>query len=110
MSITVSIESSDLTRAIRQLERAKDKRLEKVRSVIFISTLNIETTAKDIVPIITGRLKGSIHSSWTNDRLTGNVSTNVIYASSVERRKPYMKPAADIELRRFEMQMKQALR
>jgi hypothetical protein len=47
--------------------------------------------AVDIVPVDTGRLRNSL--TYDSDETTAIIGTNVEYAPTVEKRKPYITPA-----------------
>lgn len=59
--------------------------------------LLIETTAKELAPVDTGRLRASIHY----DKASGTVGTNVTYAPYIElgtrrmRAQPFLFPASE---------------
>ena len=104
--ITIEITSTELDKTLRALERAKDKRIGRVKEVIHVSAINVERKAKKFVPILTGRLESSIAEHgirFENNKLTAIVETKVIYAAFVEfgtskqRKQPYMFPAARLE-------------
>lgn len=79
------------------------------------ATLQIEAGAKAKVPYITGTLRRSIHSVFSNGGLTGIVGPSVLYGKFVEfgtRRmgaRPYMRPAAEQVLPGFAAAVKRAL-
>ncbi len=104
--VTIEITSTELDRTLRALEKAKDKRIVRVKEVIELSAKNVERKAKRFVPVKTGNLRASIAKDgirFENNKLTAIVETKVIYAAFVEfgtskqRKQPYMFPAARLE-------------
>lgn len=59
---------------------------ERIRSAITSATSIVQTSAKNQVPVITGRLRNSIHMKVTGygEETVGKVYTNVEYAPYVE--------------------------
>jgi hypothetical protein len=60
-------------------------------------TVQVETAAKRLCPVDTGRLRSSItHSIEADSRgLAGIVGTDVDYAEPVELTQPFLRPALD---------------
>lgn len=114
--ITIEITSASLDKTLRALEKAKDKRLDRVKRVIHVSAINVERKAKKFVPVLSGRLRSSISNRTEDDGLTGIVETDVIYASFVEfgskrgRKQPFMAPAARLEEVNFREAIAKALK
>jgi len=74
---------------------------QKVKANMEKACLLVETDAKRICPVDTGRLRASlVHEIETGkDEITGKVGTNVEYASNVEfgtskqSAQPYLRPS-----------------
>jgi HK97 gp10 family phage protein len=79
------------------------------------STFDVEARAKQLSPVLTGTLRRSIHSVFTNGGLTGICGPSVDYSIFVEmgtRRmaaRPYMRPAAELVLPKFADELKRIL-
>jgi len=79
------------------------------------STFEIEAKAKQVVPVLTGTLRRSIHSVFENDGKTGICGPSVEYGIYVEfgtrhmAARPYMRPAAEAVLPHFAEQLKALL-
>lgn len=79
------------------------------------ATFEIEAGAKAKTPVLTGTLRRSIHSVFSNGGLTGIVGPSVLYGKFVEfgtRRmgaRPFMRPAAEQVLPKFAAAVKRAL-
>jgi HK97 gp10 family phage protein len=77
---------------------------------------SIEADAKSKVAVDTGTLRRSIHTVLSNGGLTGTVGPSVRYGLYVElgtRRmgaRPYLRPAAEVNLPKFAAAMRAALR
>lgn len=80
------------------------------------ATFDIEARAKARTPVLTGTLRRSIASVFSNGGLTGTVGPSVGYSRFVEfgtRRmgaRPYMRPAAEAVLPKFAEAVKRVLR
>ena len=116
MSITVEIDDKDLAKTLQYFDRYEKNRARDIRNIILETAINIDRKAKKFVPIVTGRLEGSIHFERLGNGNTARVFTNVEYASFVEfgtskqRKQPYMTPAANIERVNYKQRMIQAMR
>jgi phage gpG-like protein len=104
--ISLEVKGSKKTR--ERLRKAKRSIDQDMRSQVEATALQIERLAKKTVPVRTGRLRGSIHV-LENNGLDATVGTNVEYASYVEARQPYLKPAADEAKAEFEQRVNEIL-
>lgn len=79
-----------------------------VKAAINESALNIQTGAKRLSPVDTGRLRSSITIESFNDGLAQRVGTRVNYAAYQEfgtvkmKAQPFLFPAAEAERHKFE--------
>ena len=95
--ISVSITPSDLKRATDAIGFFRFGLRKQIGQITDTIGLLIESTAKELCPVDTGRLRASIHY----DRTAGTVSTNVVYAPFQEfgtvrhRAQPFLFPAAE---------------
>lgn len=103
--IKIEIKEKDIKKALSNFTKY-DKNVQKeVKEQIASSALAIETTAKRLVPVKTGRLRSSINSDIAN--IGAIVGTNVEYAPSVEfgtvkrPAKPFLFPAFEGERPKF---------
>lgn len=82
--------------------------------IVRKTALDIERDAKQTAPVDTGKLRGSIQTSFSDD-LHAEVGTNTEYAAYVEygtsrmNAQPYMTPAAERNRAAFEAAFKQLL-
>lgn len=81
-----------------------------VKNLVAETALNIQRRAKKLVNVDTGRLRASIRPIFFPGGLQAEVFTDVEYAVKQEFNpntgKPYMRPAAEIEQRRFNKKLK----
>lgn len=112
----VSVRLTGMSEAIRALRFYQTDKKARVRQTVATYTLLVETTAKQLAPVDTGRLRASIHSEFSNNGLGGTVSTNVSYAQAQElgtrfhRAQPFMYPAAERWRVAYEAAITDALR
>ncbi|WP_203246337.1 HK97-gp10 family putative phage morphogenesis protein [Sporosarcina beigongshangi] len=91
---------------------------DAARQAVKNRTLEMEANAKAQAPVDTGTLRRSINSqiSETSGSITGEVSTNLEYATHVEYgtskqvAQPYMTPAYVNASRQLEEDLRQAMR
>ena len=122
MKVKLHISKESIRRVVRDFDGVADKKLREINIQSYKSANNIRNTAIDLVPVDSGRLKGSIivqkdtsNTLPTNDGITYLIGTNVEYAKKVEfgsgkkvvsieltrgynftgiqRAKPYLRPA-----------------
>ena len=115
MKAGIEIPRSELVKFRRKIDRMTKEQAKEMQDHVNETALLIETDAKHTVPVITGRLRSSIHMESKNmntnstagnlggvtEDLTALVGTNVEYAASVEERKPYLEPALNGKARGF---------
>ena len=87
-----------------------------VAEAVRKTTLDIEAEAKRLVPVRTGTLRRSIHSTFENGGRTGRVGPSVDYGVYVEfgsrgrAARPYMRPAAERSARSLADNVRGAIR
>ena len=86
--VTVEVKGKD--RLITKFENMSREMTKQVKQSVKKHTYDMERNAKQKAPVDTGRLKGSIGSSFFNSGLSGEVSTNVKYAIYQEYGTRYM--------------------
>lgn len=59
MSVKVTYKDDDVINRLRKVVKSE----QEVYDQLFVTALRIETLAKQLVPVITGRLKTSIHTA-----------------------------------------------
>lgn len=67
------------------------------KEAVANTTQRIFDRANHNVPVVTGKLKGSLSQEVreVGDEFEGYVAADTDYAETVERRRPYLKPALD---------------
>ena len=81
--------------------------LEDIKDSVDEHAHKIERKAKEIVPVDSGRLKGSIVTDIENDGYYAETGTNVEYSDDVEygtskqMAQPFLKPAYEEQLPKF---------
>jgi HK97 gp10 family phage protein len=84
--------------------------------IVSRSAANIESMAKEIVPVRTGTLRRSIHQEPRGDALRKTIGPDTPYDAFVEygtrymAARPYMTPSAEHERRPFEQAIRELLR
>lgn len=97
--ISVDIAPGDLQRALDNINVFRFGLRREIGQVSDTFGLLIESTAKELCPVDTGRLRSSIH--YERSGLGGFVSTNLTYAPHVElgtvrtRAQPFLFPATE---------------
>ena len=92
--ISVEIKQGDLKRATDAINFFRFGLRKEVDQITDVHGLLIESTAKELVKVDTGRLRASINY----DKASGAVGTNVVYAAAQEfglNGRPYLFPAAE---------------
>lgn len=98
-SVTVRLQGAEKLRGILSTFRFGLK--SRVREVVATYGLLIESRAKELAPVDTGRLRASIKLVLASDGLGGEVVTNLSYAPYVElgtrfqTAQPFLFPAAE---------------
>lgn len=99
ISITVNNQA-----VITGLKAMKGKTFNKSKAAIKAGALVITNEAKELVPVLSGNLKRSIHDepvTTTPGKISAQIGTNVKYGPAIEfghsRRAPggYLRPALD---------------
>lgn len=73
----------------------------KISAVVVATTLEVEGEAKNDVAVLTGNLRRSLHSAFSEDLTHGAMGTDVEYAPYVEygtsrmAAQPYVTPAVE---------------
>jgi hypothetical protein len=80
----LSIEITGVSEAIDALARRGEKGIRAIQSVTKENALNVQTIAKSLCPVDTGRLRSSIRTRSYNDWLGADIYTDVSYAPYVE--------------------------
>ena len=95
--ISIEIKQGDLKKALENINFFRFGLKAEVQTITDTAGLLIESTAKELCPVDTGRLRASINY----DRPSGSVGTNVVYAPAIEfgrrngRAQPFLFPAAE---------------
>lgn len=87
----------------RALARHSQRVTKKTKAALRAGAYKIENEATELVPVLTGNLKRSIHTEVEEQRneIVADIGTNVDYAEAVEYgtknrpAKPYLRPAFD---------------
>lgn len=86
------------------------------QDAVATTALQIESTAKELAPVDTGRLRASIGITFAPDRLSAQVGSNVSYSPFIEfgtsrmRAQPFLAPAFEQHRTAFLANLKQALK
>jgi hypothetical protein len=110
------VELNGAREAIEALRFYQVDKKARVRTVIATFGLLIESEAKRLAPVDTGRLRASIHLELRSDGLGGEVATNLTYAPIIElggrnrRAQPFLFPAAEKYRNAFAQAITDALR
>lgn len=85
-----------------------------VREAVATTALLVESDAKQLAPVATGRLRSSIHAVIAPNGLSATVSTNVVYALHIEfgtryqKAQPFLRPAFEKNKGAFLANLKKA--
>lgn len=82
--VLVTIPQREIQQALRQIRFWQLAKRTAVRAEIARTALHVETEAKRLAPVDTGRLRASVVSEFRRDGLGATVGTNVQYAAFVE--------------------------
>lgn len=80
----VSIDTKDINKALKEIERFTEEKQQAVKDVINESALNIQRGAKQRCRVDTGRLRSSIAIEPYKNGYSAQVGTKVKYAPYVE--------------------------
>ena len=109
--ISVEIKQGDLKKALDKIGFFRFGLKAEVQKITDTIGLLIESTAKELCPVDTGRLRASIHY----DKSAGSVSTNVVYAPAQEfgtryhKAQPFLFPAAERWRQAYQTAIKAAI-
>ena len=87
-SFTIEVKGAD--KLITKFENMSREMENEVKNSVKKHTLEMEAKAKKFAPYLSGHLKRSIHSSFYNRGLSGEISTNVKYSVYQEFGTRYM--------------------
>lgn len=115
--IRASVNLPSLSLAERALMRVNEQARAACAEEVKLAALAVETTAKTLAPVDTGRLRASIaaDTSQADTALTATVGTNVEYARWVEhgsrrmRARPFLFPAFAAEAPKLATRIKSRL-
>jgi len=99
-----------------QARLKKNVKLEDVKVVVQYHGSEMQTTAKEVCPVDTGDLKGSISLELTNNGFSAEVEPHQDYAAYVEygtrymSAQPYMRPAFIQQSARFKDDLKKLMK
>ena len=102
--VTIDIDQSSLAQVIKQLKLKQGQAENKVKAGLKAGALLITNEAKELVPVLTGSLKRSIHDEPIkigSSMFSTLIGSNLDYAEKIEfggsRKAPqgYMRPALD---------------
>lgn len=114
MATRVSIGLSGADAALAKIRAYGAKKRGEFEAIIATSALEIESDAKALAPVDSGRLRASIRANFEN-RLKVTVGTPVEYAPFVEfgtvrqRAQPFLIPAIEANRERFIRNLKAAI-
>lgn len=83
----------------KKLDRLDPLTVNALRNGVYKAGLKVESDAKQVVPVDSGALKGSIGTSSKDGGMTVAIGTNLEYAPYVElgtskmRAQPYLQPS-----------------
>lgn len=112
MASSLSIEIKGLTSLSDKLKSLVPRVRQGARDTVAQTLLAIETDAKLLAPVDTGRLRSSIHAEFAPNGLSGKVAVEVIYAPYVElgtsrqRAQPFLFPAYEKHRQAFLVNLK----
>ena len=104
----MSADVTELRRLARDLRAAAGRAEHLARQAVIKTAADIERDAKIAAPVDTGALRNSISYELRDDGLTAEVGPTVHYAPFLEygtsrmAPRPYLGPAADRHVPRFE--------
>ncbi len=79
-----NIDKAALDKLLENVHTLDEKIKDAVFDEITLTALEIESDAKTLCPVVTGRLRASIKAIWDREKFAALVGTNVEYASDVE--------------------------
>lgn len=100
MANEITIKVNGIPEALNSLRKYQTKKKEQVKDELRIGAFKVEGLAKDVVAVLTGRLKSSVTTDDSDiEKLIMRVGTNVLYGPYVEfgtkhmEARPYLFPA-----------------
>ena len=114
---TMEVNLKELNDLIKKLETVDDETREMVADEMAYTALQIESDAKKVCPVKTGRLRASIRAFISRDPISAVIGTPVEYAAIVEygskalrrRAKPYLYPAYFKNIGKLKEKLKNAI-
>ncbi|WP_375374084.1 HK97-gp10 family putative phage morphogenesis protein [Hymenobacter aerilatus] len=106
-NLQVGVDGQQLNGLLNKIKLLLPSTRAAAREVVAETLLLIESDAKELAPVDTGRLRSSIHTEISSNGLSGVVGTNVSYAPFVElgttrqRAQPFLFPAYEANRQRF---------
>lgn len=111
----LKIQVNGVASVVRDINTWDDRVNRKIKTAVGKTAIGIQKEARTLCPVDTGSLRSSILTHFFPDGLTAEVSPHMPYADYVElgtvrqKAKPYMSPAAEKELPKFERRLEQIL-
>ncbi len=100
MANEITIKVKGIPEALATLKKYQAKKKEQIKDELRIGAFKVEGLAKDVVAVLTGRLKSSVTTDDSDiEKLIIRVGTNVFYGPYVEfgtkhmEARPYLFPA-----------------
>ena len=100
MANEITIKVNGIPEALASLKRYQKRKKEQIKIELRIGAFKVEALAKDVVAVLTGRLKSSVTTDDSDiEVLIMRVGTNVFYGPYVEfgtkhmEARPYLFPA-----------------
>lgn len=82
--IKATITKSSLTNVLKAVRFFSKQKNEQIKNEIRLTALLIESDAKQLCPVDTGRLRSSIAADISSDGLSATIGTDVEYAAAIE--------------------------
>lgn len=85
MNISMSVDSSELNRCLRDIKKFSEKKKNEIRAQVRMSTVNIQGDARKNAPRgATSFLAGTVNTKFSSDGFSGLVYCKAMYAQWVE--------------------------
>ena len=132
MDLRYEIRSADLTRISKKFDKLDQKIKDRIEKAINITALNIQADAQTNTPVVTNRLRSSIHIETANrkrfvysdnkgksfigtlqldlPRYAAAVGTNVKYGPKIEARNHMLVNASKMEQPKFNKRIEKILK
>jgi len=108
--LAIKIDTTSLRNVQKDITNYSKKVQSKAKRQVAKSAFNIDRDAKREILVRTGRARASTGTQFKDQGFSATVATKVDYAIHIERKKPYMSPAAERERPKFIKGMKEALK